>query len=72
MFRVKERPKTKLEFSEKIMYDGARRHTPLHSDKYIKMMPNEVQPILIEQNDWAEQMERKKSILYTPHPVPYE
>ena len=71
MFRVKERPKNR-EFSEKIMYDGARRHRPLHDDHYIKIMPAAVQGVLLEQNEWAEEKERKHSILYTPHPEPYK
>ena len=68
---MKEPPK-KLEFSKKVLYDGPRRHYPLHSDHYIKMMPAAVQGTLIEQNEWAEEKERKHSILFTPHPEPYK
>ena len=71
MIRVKERP-NKLEFSEKIMYDGPHRHRPLHDDHYIKIMPAAVQGVLIEQNEWAEQKENKHSILLTPPTEPYK
>jgi hypothetical protein len=62
----------KTKISEQIMYDGAKRHKPLHDDHTISIMPKQIQRIMQDENMKADEHEKKHSILLTPHPEPYK